>query len=63
VLDAERQLYNSEDLLAQSQITVTTSLVALYKALGGGLEVTAPGAPLQPTTVSHEGTGITKGEI
>jgi multidrug efflux system outer membrane protein len=38
VLDAERQLYNSEDLLAQSQIAVTTNLIALYKALGGGWE-------------------------
>jgi len=48
VLDAERQLYNSEDLLAQSQIAVTTNLIALCKALGGGWEVAAPGAPVQP---------------
>jgi outer membrane protein, multidrug efflux system len=48
VLDAERQLYNSEDLLAQSQIAVTTNLIALYKALGGGWEVAARGAPVQP---------------
>jgi len=48
VLDAERQLYNSEDLLAQSQIAVTTNLIALYKALGGGWEEAAPGAPVQP---------------
>jgi NodT family efflux transporter outer membrane factor (OMF) lipoprotein len=48
VLDAERQLYNSEDLLAQSQIAVTTNLIALYKALGGGWEVATPGAPVQP---------------
>ena len=47
VLDAERQLYNSEDLLAQSEIAVTTNLIALYKALGGGWEVAAPGAPVQ----------------
>ena len=38
VLDAERQLYGSEDLLAQSQTAVTTNLIALYKALGGGWE-------------------------
>jgi outer membrane protein, multidrug efflux system len=49
VLDAERQLYNSEDLLAQSQIAVTTNLIALYKALGGGWEAAAPGAPVQPS--------------
>ena len=42
------QLYNSEDLLAQSQIAVTTNLIALYKALGGGWEVAAPRAPVQP---------------
>ena len=47
VLDAERQLYKSEDLLAQSQIAVTTNLIALYRALGGGWEVAAPGAPVQ----------------
>ena len=38
VLDAERQLYGNEDLLAQSQTAVTTNLIALYKALGGGWE-------------------------
>jgi hypothetical protein len=38
VLDAERQLYGNEDLLAQSQSAVTTNLIALYKALGGGWE-------------------------
>ena len=47
VLDAERQLYSSEDLLAQSQIAVTTRLVGLYKALGGGWETTFPLRPPQ----------------
>lgn len=36
VLSAQRQLFLSEDALAQSQADVSTSLVALYKALGGG---------------------------
>jgi NodT family efflux transporter outer membrane factor (OMF) lipoprotein len=36
VLDAERELYSNEDLLAQSRTTQTTNLIALYKALGGG---------------------------
>jgi len=36
VLDAERSLYQAEDALAQSRLTVTLDLVALYKALGGG---------------------------
>jgi multidrug efflux system outer membrane protein len=38
VLDAQRELYGNEDLLAQSQTVVTTNLIALYKALGGGWE-------------------------
>ena len=39
VLTAEQSLYLSEDQLAQSDQTVSTNLVALYKALGGGWEV------------------------
>src|SRR5690606_9391561 len=38
VLDAERSLLLSEDRLVQSETAVTTSLVALYVALGGGWE-------------------------
>ncbi|MFA6286282.1 MAG: efflux transporter outer membrane subunit [Opitutaceae bacterium] len=36
VLDARRSQYQAEDLLAQSTQAVSTNLVALYKALGGG---------------------------
>ena len=36
VLNAQRSLYASEDALVQSTQTVSTDLVALYKALGGG---------------------------
>jgi NodT family efflux transporter outer membrane factor (OMF) lipoprotein len=36
VLQAERALYSSEDALVQSTRDVSTNLVALYKALGGG---------------------------
>jgi len=36
VLDAERQLLNDRDGLAQAQTDAGTSLVAVYKALGGG---------------------------
>jgi len=39
VLDSERSLYASEDQLAASETTAVTSLIALYKALGGGWEV------------------------
>ena len=36
VLDAQRSLFVSEDALVQSTGNVSTNLVALYKALGGG---------------------------
>ncbi len=36
VLQAQRSLYETEDALVQSNGTVSTNLVALYKALGGG---------------------------
>ncbi len=36
VLDAERSLLQAEDQLAQSRTETATSLVAVYKALGGG---------------------------
>jgi outer membrane protein, multidrug efflux system len=39
VLEAQRELYANEDQLAQSQTSVTTNLVGLYRALGGGWSV------------------------
>jgi NodT family efflux transporter outer membrane factor (OMF) lipoprotein len=36
VLDAQRNLYLSEDALVQSTQNLVTDLIALYKALGGG---------------------------
>lgn len=36
VLDAERNLLQSENALAQSRQTIDTDLIALYKSLGGG---------------------------
>jgi multidrug efflux system outer membrane protein len=36
VLDAERSLYSAEDSLVQSTRNLSTDLVSLYKALGGG---------------------------
>lgn len=36
VLDSERTLFANQDLLAQSQTSVATNLIGLYKALGGG---------------------------
>jgi outer membrane protein, multidrug efflux system len=41
VLDAERQLAETRQQLAQSTVSVTTDLIAVYKALGGGWQ----GAP------------------
>jgi NodT family efflux transporter outer membrane factor (OMF) lipoprotein len=38
VLTAQKSLYSNQDSLIQSQITVTTNLISLYKALGGGWE-------------------------
>jgi NodT family efflux transporter outer membrane factor (OMF) lipoprotein len=43
VLDAERAEFAAEDSLAQSDQTISTDLVSLYKALGGGWEISARG--------------------
>jgi NodT family efflux transporter outer membrane factor (OMF) lipoprotein len=40
VLDVQRSLLQAEDALAQSDSAISMDLVALYKALGGGWEVT-----------------------
>jgi len=39
VLENQRSLYASENDLAQSQATMASNLVSLYKALGGGWEI------------------------
>ncbi|HSZ54675.1 MAG TPA: efflux transporter outer membrane subunit [Tepidisphaeraceae bacterium] len=52
VLTSEQSLYVAEDQLAVSEQTVSTDLIALYKALGGGWELTdqiAEAAPENPT--------------
>jgi NodT family efflux transporter outer membrane factor (OMF) lipoprotein len=38
VVTAQRSLYASEDALVQSERSIATNLIALYKALGGGWE-------------------------
>jgi NodT family efflux transporter outer membrane factor (OMF) lipoprotein len=38
VLDAERSVFAGQDQLAESEQTIATDLVTLYKALGGGWE-------------------------
>jgi NodT family efflux transporter outer membrane factor (OMF) lipoprotein len=42
VLDAQRSLLSFQDQLAQSNGAITSNLVRLYKALGGGWESIAP---------------------
>jgi NodT family efflux transporter outer membrane factor (OMF) lipoprotein len=44
VLEAQRSLYSFQDLAAQSEADATTSLVRLYKALGGGWQLDDTGA-------------------
>ena len=41
VLNAQRSLYASEDALVQSNRSIVTDPIALYKALGGGCDVSA----------------------
>jgi len=44
VLTAERTLLESEDRLARSRTEAATSLIAVYKSLGGGWESASPAA-------------------
>jgi NodT family efflux transporter outer membrane factor (OMF) lipoprotein len=44
VLIAQQQLFSSEDALVQATLNLSTDLVALYKALGGGWEEEPPPA-------------------
>jgi len=43
VLDAQRSLLSFQDQLAQSSGAVTSNLIRLYKALGGGWECSEAG--------------------
>jgi len=49
VLEAQRELYANEDQLVQSQTSVTTNLIALYRALGGGWNVVPVVPAAKPT--------------
>jgi len=57
VLDAQRSLLSFQDELAQSSGVVTTNLIRLYKALGGGWTA------FDPTTVTKQKTGLKKGKL
>lgn len=58
VLIAQRSLYASEDALVQSNRNIATDLIAIYKALGGGWEGTAPDDGY--STASIEGNKVGK---
>ena len=52
LLDSARTVLQAEQELAQSTVNVSVDLVALYKALGGGWEMTYPDArAVQPPTL------------
>jgi outer membrane protein TolC len=53
VLDAQRSLLQEQNTLAGTQSSVTTNLIALYKALGGGWE-TRQGQALIPQEMQDE---------
>ncbi len=50
VLDAQRTLLSYQDSLAQSDANVTTYLIQLYKAMGGGWDSVAAAPPASGTT-------------
>jgi outer membrane protein, multidrug efflux system len=47
VLVAQNSLYAAENALVQSSSNISTDLIALYKALGGGWEQAPPTAALK----------------
>ncbi|HVW27437.1 MAG TPA: efflux transporter outer membrane subunit [Polyangiaceae bacterium] len=59
VLDAQRSLLEQQNELAQTSSNVTTSLIAMYKALGGGWEPRSdqPFLPAQTQKEMQERTG------
>jgi len=55
VLDAQRALYAAEDGLAQSETSAMVSLIAVYKALGGGWTLDAAPREGESTSTPREG--------
>jgi NodT family efflux transporter outer membrane factor (OMF) lipoprotein len=53
VLDAQRSLLQQQNELAQTRSAIATSLIAVYKALGGGWEL-REGHPFVPDTVRSQ---------
>jgi NodT family efflux transporter outer membrane factor (OMF) lipoprotein len=50
VLDAQRQASRADRLLVQARVSLTVSVVRLYKALGGGWEFAEPAASTQASS-------------
>jgi outer membrane protein TolC len=53
VLDVQRSLLQEENSLAQTQSSIATNLIALYKALGGGWEL-RQGQPIVPESTQTQ---------
>jgi len=53
VLDTQRALLDSQNRLSNARSAAATSLISLYKALGGGWELRA-GNPVVMETIQHE---------
>ena len=53
VLDAQRTLLSIQEQLAQSETRTATTLVAVYKALGGGWEI-EPRSPSSARMISEK---------
>jgi outer membrane protein TolC len=53
VLDAQRSLLTEQNTLAQASSSVSTNVIALYKALGGGWEL-RQGQPFVPEITQAE---------
>ncbi len=55
VLDSQRQLFQQQDLLVQSEGAVATHLIGLYKALGGGWDTANTAPPAAPQAATAPG--------
>jgi NodT family efflux transporter outer membrane factor (OMF) lipoprotein len=53
VIDVQRSLLQEENSLAQTQSSIATNLIALYKALGGGWEL-RQGQPIVPESIQTQ---------
>ncbi len=53
VLEAQRALLRSQDLLVRTRGSIGTNLISVYKSLGGGWEI-RDGEPFVPTEITEE---------